>query len=206
MAISLLFLAAALTLGGPPAAQAQPRQWTMTGRVLAAENGAPLAGCTVTADGHQATGYDLGSGEDGVVQLEQPLMPGRYEIMVNNRAVVSELRHLEVPDLPDAALAPLRIVVKPVPAVATAAGRVVDADGKPVADYLLYAEATTPDGKRTTIAARSDADGRFELIAGALDVGPDQAPLERRVLVPKADLAGSDGFRVRGQSDQCQGA
>lgn len=86
-----ILLALAIVPSFAPA-QAQPAtaaQWTMSGRVVA-EDGRPLAGCTVSADGFQATGYPLGwcwlewcdpapvvTGADGRFRFTFPVLPSR---------------------------------------------------------------------------------------------------------------------------------
>jgi len=49
--LTVLFVCTTLT--------AQQERWTLRGRVVADEDGRPLAGATVTLTGHQATGYPL---------------------------------------------------------------------------------------------------------------------------------------------------
>ncbi len=290
MAASQFVLVVALT---GASMSAQTTHWTMTGRVVAAEDATPLAGCTVTADGLQATGYPLGwswldwrnpqpittdadgrftftlpaqpsrglndgypsrihliikasgrvgvfgarnlstffdqsaqdlgdfglprgatptirvvdtngvpqrhvqvtmrpsptaetahtstgfslrrwqqasTDDDGRVQLGHALMPGTYDLTISHRELFDPPPSLVIPD-PLVDMPDIQIEVKPPSPAATAAGRVVDADGKAVEGYVLYAEgALTNDGKRATVTARSDAQGAFELIAAGLRV------------------------------------
>src|SRR5690606_22831043 len=68
----------------------QPTKWILRGRVLAADDEVPIAGCRVAVTGHQATGYPLHwgwfdwrdpeplvTGADGRFELQLPVMPGR---------------------------------------------------------------------------------------------------------------------------------
>lgn len=84
------FLVGALLLAAAVPGQAARTSvpWTFAGRVTTAEDGSPLAGCTVTVTGHQATGYPLHwswldwrdpdpivTGADGRFAFTLPAMP-----------------------------------------------------------------------------------------------------------------------------------
>lgn len=184
-----------------PLATQAPR-WTMTGRVVAAEDGKPIAGCTVTADGFQATGYPLAwswldwrnpepviTGADSRFSFAIPPQPSRgmsdgypsrlhLIIHAPGRARVFGNRYLSTffddpaQDLGDFAL----------PRAASLRLRIVDLNGGPQEGVQLHIKPTAKPihsaswfGFRRGHQSESRADGTVEVIAlpaGSYEVIP----------------------------------
>lgn len=195
------------------AAPVQPASpWILRGRVVAKEDGSPLAGCTVTLTGHQATGYDLhwswldwrdpdpvSTDADGRWSFALPPQPGRgqsdgYPSRVHVRVkapgrsgsfgmcYLSRFFAAPVQELADVRL----------PRASQLRVRLVDATGAPRPGL----QATARQKQRTP------NDGAWYWISPEDTAGPadaegwlrwtDLQPGEHRIAVPNRTVVGSD--------------
>lgn len=180
-------LSSFLAVGCVAAQRDIPRHWSLVGRVVDASTAETLSGARVRITGHQATGYPLHwswldwcdpeaiiTAADGRFAFSLPVMPGRgrndgyparihLHVEAPGRVGVFGSRDFSfffdepVQDTGDIAL----------PNGCTRPFRVVDADGAPQRNVIVYArpaEQLAPSGSwwgyHATIYKRTDSDGR----------------------------------------------
>ena len=99
------------------------------------------------------------SGEGGVIDLDTGMLPGPWRINARGGATLIDPPTLfEIPE--GVAEHTIRIVVEPAPADASITGRLVDPDGKPVANRAIHA---MDDNILESGLATSESDGSFSI-------------------------------------------